>query len=198
MVHSQELVARTTIRIAGVFQEITEAWLRRLDSYYSQLESLVKGDWLSPDDLKGILSESKLASREALNGLGSVLSAQLVHESSGLLARFEIERTGLCEEISDLKMTLDDFTSNDEFSVQIENQMLKKAIFSVPDFRVLQALQNLEQCSYSQLAERTGHNKRELKKIMKLLCELGYTEIDKGKRPHVIKFISAPWNSDVV
>ena len=198
MVHSQELVARTTIRIAGVFQEITEAWLRRLDSYYSQLESLVKGDWLSPDDLKGILSESKLASREALNGLGSDLSAQLVHESSGLLARFEIERTGLCEEISDLKMTLDDFTSNDEFSVHIENQMLKKAIFSVPDFRVLQALQNLEQCSYSQLSERTGHNKRELKKIMKLLCELGYTEIDKGKRPHVIKFISAPWNSDVV
>jgi hypothetical protein len=196
MANSQELVARTTIRIAGVFQEITEAWVRRLDSYYSQLDSLVKGDWLGPDDLKGILAESKMASREALNGLGNDLSAQLVHESSGLLARFEIERTGLCEEISDLKMTLDDFASNDKFSVQIENQMLKKAIFSIPNFQVLQALQNLAHCSYSKLSEITGHSKRELKKIMKLLCELGYVEIDKGKRPHVIKFISAPWNSN--
>ena len=193
MAHSQELVARTTLRIAGVFQEITEDWVKRLEAYYNQLDSLIKGEWLGPDDIQGILTESKMASREALNGLGNDLGAQLVHESSGLFTRFEVERTGLCEEISDLKKMLDDFASSDEFSMQRENQMLKKAIINIPDFQVLQALQNLDHSSYSQLAERTGHDKRELKKILKLLCELGYIDIDKGTRPHIIKFISAPW-----
>ena len=102
------------------------------------------------------MTESKLASREALNGLGNDLSAQLVHESSGLFARFESERNILQERISQLKALLNDFASKDEFSARNENQVLRKAIFSFPDFRVLKVIQNLNQSSYSQLAETTG------------------------------------------
>ena len=55
MGHSEDLVARTTLRIAGVFQEITEAWSKRLDSYFTQLDSLIKGEWLGPNDIRGMV-----------------------------------------------------------------------------------------------------------------------------------------------
>ena len=193
MGHSQELVARTTLRIAGVFQEITESWSKRLDSYYNQLESLIHGEWLGPDDLRGVLTESKMASREALNGLGNDLSAQLVHESSGLFTRFDSERKALTEEISDLREMLDDIKTKDAYAAQNENQILRKAIFSIPDFRVLQLLQKLKSSNYLELAKRTNLKKSEIMKIMKPLHKQGYVAIDKKKKPHVITFIHAPW-----
>ncbi|MBE0527246.1 MAG: hypothetical protein IH631_09905, partial [Candidatus Thorarchaeota archaeon] len=50
MTNPDETAARTTLRIAGVFQEIRDSWVRRLDSYYNQIESLTEGDWIDSQD----------------------------------------------------------------------------------------------------------------------------------------------------
>jgi hypothetical protein len=116
-----------------------------------------------------------------------------VHESSGLFTRFEVERNGLNEKISDLRAVLDNLAKKDEYLAQRENQMFRKIIFSIPDFQVLQVIQSLRNTSYSHLVEITGLKRSELRKITKSLNEHGYLEIDKSKRPHVITFIFAPW-----
>ncbi|MHA2026374.1 MAG: winged helix-turn-helix domain-containing protein [Candidatus Thorarchaeota archaeon] len=188
--------ARMTLRIAGVFQEIRDAWVKRLDSYYSQMESLVDGQWLETEDVLGIIKESRLASREALDGLGDDLSAELVHTSNGVVARYEAMRSSLVEEIVDLRNEVSSLTSGDENAIKRENVALRDALFSVPEFRLLQVIQKHRRASYDQLCEETTLKKSAVRKQAKELMKRGFVHIDKKSRPHAIVYLSAPWNQN--
>jgi hypothetical protein len=114
MTTTDDNTARMTLRIAGVLQEIRDIWAKRLDAYFAQIESLVDGQWLEIEDVIGIIRESRLASREALDGLGNDLSAELVHTSNGVVARYEAERLSFVEEINDLRTEIGQLLSGDE------------------------------------------------------------------------------------
>jgi hypothetical protein len=186
--------ARMTLRIAGVFQEIRDVWAKRLNSYYSQMESLVDGQLLETEDILGIIREFRLASREALDGLGNDLSAELVHTSNGVVARYEAMRSSLVEEIVDLRKEISNLTSGDENVIRRENITLKDALFSVPEFTLLQVIQKHRRSSYDQLCEETDLKKSAVRKQAKELMKRGYIHIDKKSRPHAIVYLSAPWS----
>ena len=185
--------ARMTLRIAGVLQEIRDIWAKRLDVYYSQIEALVEGQWLDTEDVIGIIRESRLASREALDGLGNDLSAELVHTSNGVVARHEAERLSLIEEIRDLREEISRLLSGDENVLKRENESLTAAIDSIPEFKLLKIIQRMRRTDYKQLSEDTGEKKSALQKLVKELMRNGYVNIDKKTRPHTVVYIYAPW-----
>jgi hypothetical protein len=193
MTITDDNAARMTLRIAGVFQEIRDIWARRLDSYYSQMESLVDGQWLETEDVLGIIREARLASREALDGLGNDLSAELVHTSNGVVARYEAMRSSLVEEIADLRNEISSLTSGDENATRRENIALREALLAVPEFKLLQIIQRNRRSSYAQLCEESGLKKSAVRKQAKELMKMGHINIDKKSRPHAIVYLSAPW-----
>ena len=195
MTNPDDTAARTTLRIAGVFQEIRDSWVRRLDSYYNQLESLTEGDWIDSQDLVGIIREARLASREAIDGLGNDLSSELVHSSHGIVTRYEAERASLLEEINDLRKSLPRALSGDASNVRRENEALRIALLSVPEFGLLRVIQKNGRSTYTQLVESTGLTKPKLRKFVKELMARGYVHVDKKARPHQIAFLSTPWST---
>jgi len=195
MASPNEIAARTTIRIAGVFQEIRDSWVRRLDSYYNQIESLLEGQWFDSEDLAGIIRESRLASREAIDGLGNDLSSELIHASNGTISRYEAERTSLQEEINDLRSSLTRALSGDANAIRRENEALQLAIISVPEYSLLEIIRKNKRLSYDQLAERSGLSKAKSRKLVKDLMTRGYVTIDKKTKPNSVIFLSCPWSA---
>jgi len=191
----EAIAARTTLRIAGVFQEIRDSWVRRLDSYYNQIESLTEGDWVDTQDLIGIIREARLASREAMDGLGNDLSAELIHSSNGIISRYEAERTSLQEEINDLRKSLSRALSGDANMIRRENESLRYTLASVPEFSLLQVIQKNRRSTYQELVESTGLTKAKLRKYAKELKARGHVTIDKKTRPHQIVYLSTPWST---
>ena len=189
------VAARTTLRIAGVFQEIRDSWVRRLDSYYNQIESLTEGDWVDAQDLTGIIREARLASREAIDGLGNDLSSELIHSSNGIITRYEAERASLQEEINDLRKSLSRALSGDANTIRRENESLRFALISVPEFGFLQTIQKNRRSTYDQLVECTGLSKAKLRKMTKELMARGYVNIDKKSKPHQVVYLSTPWST---
>ncbi|MHA1134871.1 MAG: winged helix-turn-helix domain-containing protein [Candidatus Thorarchaeota archaeon] len=195
MNNPDETAARTTLRIAGVFQEIRDSWVRRLDSYYNQIESLTEGDWIEAQDLSGIIREARLASREAMDGLGNDLSSELVHSSNGIITRYEAERASLQEEINDLRKSLSRALSGDANNIRRENEALRIALLSVPEFGLLQLIQKNRRSTYDQLVETSGLTKAKVRKYAKELMARGYVHLDKKTRPHQIVYLSTPWST---
>jgi hypothetical protein len=193
MTSQEENSGRFTLKLAGVLQEVRDLWVRRLDTYYNQLESLVDGQWLNEDDIRGILRESRMASREALDGLGNDLSSELLHVSNGIVARYEAERASLMQEINDLRESLGRALSGDERSIRRENETLHSAIAQVPEYELLQVVEASGRTTYDQLSEDSGRPKRAVRKLVKRLCSLGHVRIDKKARPHQVVYLSAPW-----
>ena len=186
--------ARMTLRVAGVLQEVRDIWVKRLDSYFTQIEELVEGQWLESEDIVGIIRESRMASREALDGLGNDLSAELVHSSNGVIARYEAERLSHIEEIHDLRSEMSQLLSSDENAIRRENESLRAVVESIPEFRILKVIRRNRRIDYKQLTEITGEKKTTVRKLVKELTKRGYVSIDKKSRPHAITFLSAPWS----
>jgi hypothetical protein len=196
MTSADEIAARTTLRIAGAFQEIRDSWIRRLDSYYNQIESLLQGQWFDPQDLTGIIRESRLASREAVDGLGNDLSSELIHASNGIISRYEAERASLQEEINDIRASLTRALSGDANCIRRENEALRSALASVPEYSLLEIIRKNRRSSYDQLAEETGMSKARLRKFVGELIPRGYVALDKKTKPHSIIFLSSPWSGN--
>ena len=195
MASPNEIAARTTIRIAGVFQEIRDSWVRRLDSYYNQIDSLLEGKWFNSEDFAGIIRESRLASREAIDGLGNDLSSELIHASNGIITRYEAERASLQEEINDLRNSLSRALSGDANTIRRENEALRLAIISVPEYGLLEIIRKNKRISYDQLTDVTGFSKAKSRKLVKELMTRGYAAVDKKTKPHSIIFLSCPWSA---
>ncbi|MFW9848970.1 MAG: hypothetical protein ACFFF4_07505 [Candidatus Thorarchaeota archaeon] len=195
MTSPDESAARLTLKLAGVFQEVRDVWVRRLEKYYGQLESLIDGQWISHEDMLGVIQEAREASREALDGLGTDLSSELVHESRGVFGRFEFERQSLIEEIHDLRSSLSLANSGNEGLIRKENEALRYALLKVPEYQLLESVRTLGHASYEQLADSSGLKKSAVRKLSKNLLELGYVAIDKKSRPHMVVFINAPWRT---
>jgi len=193
----EDNAARLTLRIAGVFQEVRDIWIRRLNEYYNQIESLIDGQWLGLGDMSKVLNEAKAASREALDGMGTDLSSELVHESCGVFGRFESERQSMIEEINDLRSSLSLANSGDEGLIRNENEILRHALLQIPEFQLLETIRKVGRCSYDELAKASGLKKSAVRKISKRLLELGHIAIDKKSRPHTVLFLSAPWRGNV-
>ncbi len=192
----EDNAARLTLKIAGVFQEVRDVWVKRLLEYYNQIESLIDGQWLGADDMAKIIGDAKNASKEALDGLGNDLSSELVHESRGVFGRFESERQSLIEEINDLRSSLSLAISGDEGFIRNENENLRHALLQVPEFQLLEVIRSLGQSSYDNLATVSGSKKSMVRKLSKHLLELGYIAIDKKSKPHSVMFLSAPWRGN--
>ena len=193
----EDNAARLTLRIAGVFQEVRDIWIRRLNEYYNQIESLINGQWLGSEDMSKVLNEAKVASREALDGLGTDLSSELVHESRGVFGRFESERQSMIEEINDLRSSLSLANSGDEGLIRNENENLRHALLQIPEFQILETIRKAGRSSYDELAKASGMKKSAVRKTTKQLLELGYIAIGKKSRPHTVLFLSAPWRGNV-
>ncbi len=193
MTNPDETAARTTLRIAGVFQEIRDSWVRRLDSYFNQIESLAEGDWIELQDLIGIIRESRMAAREAIDGMGNDLSSELVHTSHGIVTRYEAERESLQEEINDLRKSLGRALSGEANSIRRENEGLRAAISSIPEFNLLEVIQEHKRLTYDELVEASDLSKANVRKLVKILVARGYVHIDKKSRPHAIIHVSTPW-----
>ncbi len=191
---TSETAARMTLKLAGELQEIRNLWVKRLEAYFHQLESLVEGQWLDTADLKGVIQESQQAAKEALDGLGGDLSAVLVHESGGLFARFEEERRSLYDEITTLRSELAQALSRDEDTIRWENQSLRTALFKMPEFKLLRIVRDEGRVAYKELSKKYGKKVSEIRRLVKALERMGYVAIDKKSRPHTVVFLSAPWH----
>ena len=197
--HSPEATAaKLTLKIAGAFQDVRDSWIKRVNAYYDQIQSLIDGEWFESNDLKGIIREARMATREALDGLGNDLSSELVHTSSGVIQRYEYERASLVEEINDLRSTVARSLSGNENEVRRENESLRAALQSVPEFRVLQYIRMNSHLTYDELSKIAATKKGKLRKLVKALAERGYVSIDKKSRPHRVVYISAPWRSAII
>jgi len=194
MSNPEDIAARLTLKLAGVFQQANDLWVRRINSYFSQLASLTDGQWLDSSDIAGIIKESKLASREALDGLSNDLSAELIHASNGMLVRYESERVNLLNEISTLRLSLDRYLSGDENAARRENQYLRTALMKMPEFQLLTAIQSEDRASYDHLSELSGIKRDKVRKFVKALAESGFCHVDKKSKPHAVIFDHAPWN----
>ncbi len=194
MSNPEDMAARLTLKLAGVFQQANDVWVRRIDSYFSQLEALTDGQWLDSSDIAGIIKESKLASREALDGLSNDLSAELIHASNGMLVRYESERVNFLNEISNLKLSLDRYLSGDENAARRENLSLRTALMKMPEFQLLTVIQRERRASYGRLSELSRVKKGKVRKFVKALAESGFCHVDKRSRPHAVIFDLAPWN----
>jgi hypothetical protein len=185
--------ARMTLRLAGTFQEVRDAWSKRLESYFTQLESLIEGQWLDSNDMRGIIKESRSASREAMEGLGNDLSSELVHATRGISERFDAERVSLVEEITDLRETLGRALSGDESSIRRENEAMRAALLMIPEFCLLTIVQQLGRATYNELSDASEIKKGKLRALVKSLAQKGFIKIEKRPRPHRVVFVSSPW-----
>ncbi len=190
---NNDAAARMTLKTAGVFQDIIDLWVRRLETYFSQLQSLTEGQWLTGDDLLGIIREARLASKEALAGLGNDLSAELVHESSGLISRHEAERASLSEEITDLRESITRALSGDENAAKRQSEALFAELMAVPEYRLLEIIRAQNTATYEQLTSATGQKRTIVSRQVKTLVAKGYLAIERKSRPQTIRFLSAPW-----
>ncbi|TFG14129.1 winged helix-turn-helix domain-containing protein [Candidatus Thorarchaeota archaeon] len=192
-----ETAAKLTLKMAGVFQEVRDIWVSRLDTYFSRLDQLIEGQWFDVSDMTGIINESHMAAKEALDGLANDLSTELVHSSSGAFGRFEAERASLLEEINGLRSTLSTYMHQDENAVLRENLLLRDAIFSMPQFRILEVIRALGNTTYKEVSEESGVSIGKTRKHVKGLMKNGYVNIDRNTRPHSITFLSAPWGKEI-
>ncbi len=191
----EDNAARLTLKLAGVFQDVRNTWAKRLENYFTQIESLINGQWIEPSDMVGIIREACVASQEALDGLSTDLSAELVHESRGIFGRFESERQALLEEINDLRSSLAVVTSGDEGMIRRENDRLRKTLLAIPEFKLLETLRSLGRGSYNELAKASGFKTADVRKHTKSLMQKGFVAVDRKSRPHKVIFLSAPWRS---
>lgn len=196
IVSQDDAIARSNLRLAGAFQEIHSSWVRRLDSYFLELERLINGEWLDSSDLKALVRETRSASKEAMEGLSNDLISELMHATSKILERHAAEKNSLDEEIGDLRGRISRLMSFDESAALIENESMREALFDMTEFRVLAFLQTHTGCSYKELASITGRKSSALRKDVKLLAKRGYIRIDKNSRSHSLHFLSAPWNGE--
>lgn len=194
MSNHEESAARSTLRMAGVLQEVRDVWIRRLESYFAEVERLIDGEWLDASDLAGLVKETRLASKEAVDGLANDLSAELLHASSGVFARYEAERLALSEEIEKQKTKVARILAGDEDGLRRENESLRNAIANVPEYTLLKMVQMLRGTTYDELAEKSGLGKGTIRKHLKSLMAQGYVTVNKKARPHKILFLSAPWD----
>jgi len=194
MLQDNEILGRQALKIAGTLEEIQLVWLKRVEEYFIQLGSLIKGEWFDSSDLIGIIREAYSASKEALKGLGTDLSAELLHSSSGILSRFQSERSALLEEINDLRESYGRAISRDGSSIRQENESLIQAIKSVPMFQLLSILQDIRVTNYKELTKKSGMKRSDVRKYIQELVESSYASLDKSKKPHEITFVSAPWS----
>lgn len=195
MSKSDDAAARLTLKIAGVFQDIKDQWMKRLDTYFTQLGSLVNNQWLDSSDLAGVIGESRMASREALDGLGCDLSSELIHASNGIIGRFESERASLMEEILDLRDTVARSLSGDENSLRRENELLRSALLTVPEFRLLDVIRTEGRSTYDVLSKKMRMTKPKVQRLAKCLAQSGYIHVDKKSKPQSVVFLSAPWQT---
>ncbi|MHA2161286.1 MAG: winged helix-turn-helix transcriptional regulator [Candidatus Thorarchaeota archaeon] len=198
MSNSNDTAAKLTLKIAGAYQEVRDAWTKRVDSYFDQLESLVAGEWFESSDLTGIIIEAKSAAREALIGLGNDLSAELVHATGGVVSRFEAERFSLIEELADLRNTLSRVLESDEEGIRQENESLRYAIRTVPEYKLLNVIRKLNRASYTEIAKASGLKKGKVTNYVKLLMARGHVQVNKKTRPHSVVFLSAPWKNNPI
>ncbi len=193
MTTEEELTARLTVKFAGCLQELQDKWAKRLEAYFARLESLVDGDWFGFDDLPAIIRESRAAAREALDGLGGDLCAELVRESSGLIARYESERAVLVRQLSQAREETARALSLDTTGLGRQNLELVSIIKSLPEFQVLATIERLKESTYDILTRETGQKRSALTKVVKSLADRGYVQIITRDRKQVICFKSAPW-----
>ncbi len=191
----EDIVARQTLKVAGVLQEIRDLWTRRLNGYFEQVEALVRGEWFDTSDIAGLVREMKMAAREALDGLSNDLSAEIVHASNGLLARSARERESMQEEIRDLREAYMRAVSGDENTVRRENERLRTALFGVPQYALLRELERMGMASYAALCKATGMKRSRVTAAVKALTAQGYVSVDRRKRPHTVVFLGAPWDT---
>jgi len=189
----EDTSAKITLKLAGVFQEVRDSWVKRIDTYFDQLLSLIEGDWFESSDMVGLLQEARMASREALDGLGTDLSSELVHASSGIVHRYEYERASLTEEINDLRIGIARALAGDENEIRRENETMREALQSVPEYQILHYIRLNSPASYDEISKLSGVKKGQLRKLVKSLMERGHVSIDKKSRPHKVIFLSAPW-----
>lgn len=194
MSNHEESAARSTLRMAGVLQEVRDVWMRRLESYFAEVERLVEGERLDASDLVGLVRETRSASKEAVDGLANDLSAELLHASSGVFARYEKERLALGEEIEKQKSRVARILARDENGLRRENESLRSAIARVPEYKLLRIVQMQRGTTYDQLAEKSGFGKGTIRKHLKSLMAQGYVTVNKKARPHKILFLSSPWD----
>jgi hypothetical protein len=194
MSNHEESAARTTLRMAGVLQEVRDVWIRRLESYFAEVERLIDGEWLDASDIAGLIKETRLASKEAVDGLANDLSAELLHASSGVFARYEAERLALSEEVERQKKKLARILTSDEDGLKRENESLRNAISNVPEYALLKTIQKLRGTTYEELAGKSGLGKGTIRKHLKSLMAQGYVAVNKKARPHKILFLSSPWD----
>lgn len=191
---NDDAAARATLKMAGVFQGKRDLWVRRLETYFSEVERLVVGEWLDSTDLIGLVKESRLASREAIDGLANDLSAELLHESSSVFNRFESERAVLMEEITRLQASLSRLLSADEDGIRSENDALRSIVLNLPEYQLLCVIQQIKSGNYEEIADASGVSKAKVRKCVKTLTERGNVFIDKKSRPHRVHFVFAPWD----
>ena len=189
-----DAAARATLKMAGAFQDKRDLWVRRLETYFSEVERLVTGEWLDSTDLVGLVKESRLASREAIDGLANDLSAELLHESSGVFTRFETERARLVTEINRLQSSLSRLLAADEEGLRSENDSLRSIVLNLPEYQLLCVIQQIRSGNYGDIAEASGVTKGKVRKYVKTLSERGNVFIDRKPRPHRVHFVSAPWD----
>lgn len=189
----EDTSAKITLKLAGVFQEVRDSWVKRINMYFDQLLSLIEGDWFESSDMVGLLQEARMASREALDGLGTDLSSELVHASSGIVNRYEYERASLTEEINDLRIGIARALAGDENEIRRENETMLEALHSVPEYQILHHIRRNSPASYDEISKLSGVKKGQLRKLVKSLMARGHVSIDKKSRPHKVIFLSAPW-----
>ena len=188
-----DLAARATLRIAGVFQGKRDLWVRRLESYFTELEKLIDGEWLDSSDLAGLVREARLASREAIDGLANDLSAELLHTSSGVFSRFESDRASLVSEISKLQAEISRLLSSDEEGVLRENDALRSVVLNLPEYQMLCIIQQVRTGTYADISTKSKVTKAKVQKYVRSLAERGHVMIDRKSRPHRVLFIDTPW-----
>jgi hypothetical protein len=194
MTRLEHAAARSTLRIAGVFQDKRDVWVRRLESYYVELEKLVVGEWLDSSDLTGLVREARLASKEAIDGLANDLSAELLHASNGIFSRFETDRATLVAEISKLKAKVSRLLSADEEGMLRENDALRSVVLNLPEYQLLCIIQQCRGGTYAGLSVKSNIKKRKVQKYVKMLAERGHVIIDRKSRPHRVLFVDTPWS----
>ncbi|MHA2378892.1 MAG: hypothetical protein ACXADO_09420 [Candidatus Thorarchaeota archaeon] len=195
MSNHEEAAARTTLRMAGVLQEVRDVWTRRLESYFAEVERLIDGEWLDAADLAGLVKETRMASKEAVDGLANDLSAELLHASSGVIARYEAERLALSLEIEKQKTTVARILASDEDGLRRENEALRSAMAKVPEYTLLKTVQMLRGTTYDELASKSDLGKGAIRRHVKSLMAKGHVTVNKKARPHKILFLSAPWGA---
>ncbi|NWF96031.1 MAG: MarR family transcriptional regulator [Candidatus Thorarchaeota archaeon] len=195
MTSPDSVSARLTLKLAGILQDVRGEWIRRLDQYFNQIESLIAGEWFDTADLGGLMKESRLAAREALEGLSSDLCAQLVHESSGLIARYETERAQLVDRINLLTEDINHALCCDDDDIRRQNEVLRSIVRALPEFTLLRIIEDAQAMDLNTLFEVSQTKKTTVTRHLKSLQEGGYVRVDGKGRAKRVVFLSAPWST---